>query len=127
MDYASKNREDLLYNRYLMGRNSLKRAAQDSWTVTPKRVAAVEAAAKANPGPASPRGGDGLAGNGDPGAIADPKLFESVLHDPAERDPRGYILPLDQPDLPTTVKVPERPDQVRHRGGQGDRRVHGEG
>ena len=49
MDYASKNREDLLYNRYLMGRNSLKRAAEDNWTVTPERVAAVMAASKANP------------------------------------------------------------------------------
>ena len=36
--------------------------------------------------------------------MVDPKLFDSVLHDPTERDPRGYILPLDQPDLPTTVK-----------------------
>ncbi|HEX4709792.1 M14 metallopeptidase family protein, partial [Phenylobacterium sp.] len=103
MDYASKNREDLLYNRYLMGRNSLKRGAEDSWTVTPKRVAAVEAAAKAGPQrDAGPR--DGLAGNGDQSAVVDSKLYDSVLHDPAQRDPRGYILPLDQPDLPTTVK-----------------------
>ena len=105
MDYASKNRVDVLYNRYLMGRNSLKRGAQDAWTVTPKRVAAVVAASKADPGaPASRGGGDGLAGNGDFAAIVDPKLFDTVLHDPAQHDPRGYILPLDQLDLPTTVK-----------------------
>jgi hypothetical protein len=104
MDYASKNREDLLYNRYLMGRNSLKRAAQDNWTITPKRVAAVVAASKAAGPPPRARGGDGLAGNGDQSAVVDPKLYDTVFHDPAERDPRGYILPLDQPDLPTTVK-----------------------
>ncbi len=105
MDYASKNREDLLYNRYLMGRNSLKRAAEDSWTITPKRVAAVMAASKAAGGaPARGGRGDGLAGNGDQNAIVDAKLYDTVFHDPAERDPRGYILPLDQPDLPTTVK-----------------------
>ncbi|MDB5463820.1 MAG: peptidase, partial [Phenylobacterium sp.] len=104
MDYASKNREDLLYNRYLMGRNSLKRGAEDSWTVTPKRVAAVEAAAKANPRSDAVVRGDGLAGNGDQSTVVDAKLYDSVLHDPAQRDPRGYILPLDQPDLPTTVK-----------------------
>ena len=105
MDYASKNREDLLYNRYLMGRNSIKRGSEDSWTVTPKRVAAVEAAAKAaGPGAPAPRGGDGLAGNGDQAGVVDAKFYTSVLHDPAQRDPRGYILPLDaQPDLPTTV------------------------
>ena len=104
MDYASKNREDLLYNRYLMGRNSLKRGAEDSWTVTPKRVAAVQAAAKANPQRDAAARGDGLAGNGDQTTIVDAKLYDTVLHDPAQRDPRGYILPLDQPDLPTTVK-----------------------
>ena len=104
MDYASKNREDLLYNRYLMGRNSLKRAAQDSWTVTPKRVAAVQEAAKAAGAPARGPRGDGLAGNGDFAAVVDAKLYDSVLHAPDQRDPRGYILPLDQPDLPTTVK-----------------------
>jgi hypothetical protein len=104
MDYASKNREDLLYNRYLMGRNSLKRGAEDAWTVTPKRVTAVQEAAKANPSAPVGRSGDGLGGNGDFAAVVDPKLYDTVLHDPAQRDPRGYILPLDQPDLPTTVK-----------------------
>jgi hypothetical protein len=104
MDYASKNREDLLYNRYLMGRNSLKRGAEDAWTVTPKRVAAVEAAAKAEGPPARGARGDGLAGNGNQAAVVDPKLYDTVLHDPAQRDPRGYILSPDQPDLPTTVK-----------------------
>jgi hypothetical protein len=104
MDYASKNREDLLYNRYLMGKNSLKRGTEDNWTVTPKRVAAVQAAAKAE-GPA-PRGarGDGLAGNGDQSSVVDAKLYDTVLHAPDQRDPRGYILPPDQPDMPTTIK-----------------------
>ncbi len=104
MDWASKNKDDLLYNRYLMGKNSIKRGTQDSWTFTPKRITALEAAAKAQ-GPA-PRGGrgDGLAGNGDQNAIVDAKLYETVLHAPAERDPRGYILPPDQPDMPTTIK-----------------------
>ncbi|HEX3367675.1 peptidase, partial [Phenylobacterium sp.] len=104
MDYASKNREDLLYNRYLMGKNSITRGSRDNWTVTPKRVAAVVEASKAAGPPPRTRGGDGLAGNGDQSSVVDPKLYETVLHDPAERDPRGYILPPDQPDMPTTIK-----------------------
>jgi hypothetical protein len=104
MDYASKNREDLLYNRYLMGKNSIRRGTSDNWTVTPKRVNAVIEAAKAEgPTPRAGRG-DGLAGNGDQSSVVDPKLFETVLHAPDQRDPRGYILPPDQPDMPTTVK-----------------------
>ncbi|HZZ33243.1 MAG TPA: M14 metallopeptidase family protein [Phenylobacterium sp.] len=104
MDYASKNREDLLYNRYLMGKNSIKRGSQDNWTITPKRVAAVVAAAKAEGPTPRVRGGDGLAGNGDQSAVVNAKLYDTVMHDPAQRDPRGYILPPDQPDMPTTVK-----------------------
>jgi len=31
-------------------------------------------------------------------------LYNKVLHDPAQRDPRGYILSADQPDFPTATK-----------------------
>ncbi len=33
-----------------------------------------------------------------------PDIFAQVLRDPAYRDPRGYILPSDQPDFPTATK-----------------------
>lgn len=33
-----------------------------------------------------------------------PDIFAKVLRDPAQRDPRGYILPSDQPDFPTATK-----------------------
>jgi hypothetical protein len=32
------------------------------------------------------------------------KYFDSILRDPALRDPRGYILPASQPDFPTATK-----------------------
>jgi hypothetical protein len=47
----------------------------------------------------APTGGPGGGRNGLPAA-----LYASILHDPAQRDPRGYILPSDQPDFPTAVK-----------------------
>ena len=47
LDYASKNRETLLYNFYRMGMNSIERGSRDNWTITPKRIDALrEAAAK---------------------------------------------------------------------------------
>jgi hypothetical protein len=110
LDYASKNREMLLYNFYRMGMNSIERGSRDNWTITPKRVEALrEAAAKL---PASGRGGRGGAalGGGDaPGggrgeAAVPSELYAKVLHDPAFRDPRGYIMPSDQPDFATTTK-----------------------
>jgi hypothetical protein len=103
MDYASKHAEELQYNRYLMGRNSIKRGNEDSWTITPKRVAAVEAAAKANPLKHAGSELDTMVGYNSRDTV-DAKLYDTVLHAPDKRDPRGYILPLDQPDLPTTVK-----------------------
>ena len=96
LDLASRYREELLYNIYRMGRNSIERGSKDSWTITPKRIAALEEAAKAT-GASGGRGG-----NNNPGIPAN--LYASVLHDPALCDPRGYILPADQPDFPTATK-----------------------
>jgi hypothetical protein len=90
LDYASRNRERLLFNIYKMGADSIQRGSEDSWTVTAKDIDALEAAAKGKPVP--PQGG------------VDPKLFQSVLRDPAKRDARAYVIPADQADFPTAVK-----------------------
>jgi hypothetical protein len=102
LDYASKYRETLLFNFWRMGMNSIENGSRDHWTVTPKRIAALEAAAG--------RGGRGEAATGDapaafPGArTLDSSLYNSVLHDPKLRDPRGYILAANQPDLPRATE-----------------------
>ena len=83
LDIASRYRETFLFNSWRMGMNSIEKGRRDSWTITPKRIAALEAASK-----------DGLT----------PGVYESVLHDPAMRDPRGYIIPASQRDFPTAVK-----------------------
>jgi hypothetical protein len=138
LDYASRYREDLLFNAYRMARNSIKRGSEDSWSVTPKMVARLkETALKARasrgteiaatgersstvvsaalrrdgaspPGGASGDSGDarseapgGAAGRS---ATVPTALFASVLRDAAWRQPRGYILPADQPDFPTATK-----------------------
>ena len=90
LDYASRNRERLLFNIYKMGADEIALGSKDSWTTTPADIDRLEAAAKGKPVP--PAGG------------VDPALFQTVLRDPARRDPRGYILPADQPDFPTAVK-----------------------
>ena len=45
MDYASRERTHLLYNIYFMGKKSIDAGDRDSWTVSPKRIDALEAAA----------------------------------------------------------------------------------
>jgi len=87
LDYASRYRETLLMNIYRMGRNSIERGSRDSWTITPKRVAALRAETAKNPN-----------------NRVLPELYSEVLRDPKYRDARGYIIPSTQTDFPTAVK-----------------------
>jgi hypothetical protein len=123
VDLASRYRETFLFNIWRMGMNSIERGSKDSWTVTPKRIAALEAAAATAPAPAAggggrggrggrgggaaapaaaPSGGDVPAGGGSFGGFTrsmPTELYNSILHDPKMRDPRGYIIPSDQDDF----------------------------
>ncbi len=98
LDYASRNREKLLYNVYLMGKRSIERGSHDNWTVHPKLIERVKAAVARDP--SFQLGGERFPGFG----REVPMKYFSMLRDPANRDPRGYIVPSDQPDFPTAVK-----------------------
>jgi hypothetical protein len=106
MDVASRHREQFLYNIYQMGRNSIERGNRDHWTTTPKRIEAVRAAvAKDNPRAAqADRGPTFIRVGGGIGPAGIPAKYFDLMRDPANRDPRGFILPSDQPDFPTAVK-----------------------
>ena len=99
MDYASRQRETLLYNRYLMGRNQVDRGNRDNWTVMPKIVDEVNREAKKDPQVAAElrpnfsRRGQGV-----------PKKYFELFRKPDNRDPRGFIVPADQADFPTATK-----------------------
>ncbi|PZT98211.1 MAG: peptidase [Brevundimonas sp.] len=99
LDYASRNPDHLLFNMFVMARNGIEAGQTDTWTVTPKRIAELEAAAARNPyTPDVPGWGMGYSR-----AAVDPALYETVLHSAAARDPRAYILSADQSDFPRTV------------------------
>src|SRR5256714_2346266 len=106
LDVASKYRETLLYNIYQMGRNSIQRGGTDTWTTTPKRVAALQAAIPQDT--ARPQGGDAGAGGGggrpQVTSAADMATYVTIMRNPEDRDPRGYIIPADQPDFLTATK-----------------------
>jgi hypothetical protein len=102
LDIASREKENFLYNIYKMGKNSIERGSRDSWTTTPREVEAAEAAVAENGGGRGGRGGRG--GGDDFERAGTHDEFVKLLRDPAHRDPRGFILPSDQPDFPTAVK-----------------------
>ncbi|MHA4875630.1 hypothetical protein, partial [Enterococcus faecium] len=39
--YAVRHKDELLYNIYKMGRNSIERGEKDNWTLSPKRAAEI--------------------------------------------------------------------------------------
>jgi len=96
LDVASRYRETLLYNIYQMGRNSIQRGNTDTWTTTPKKVAALQAALPQDT--ARPAGGPMTT------TPAEMAAYNNIMRNPADRDPRGYIISADQPDFPTATK-----------------------
>jgi hypothetical protein len=102
LDVASRNREIFLYNIYKMGKDSIDKGAKDSWTMYPRRLQAIkdEIAKGQKVDVGDPRMvAGGFARNTVPIA-----QYEKLAHKPEWRDPRGYVLPADQPDFPTATK-----------------------
>jgi hypothetical protein len=112
LDIASRMKENFLFNRYVMGKHSIERGSQDTWTPRPHRFAAIQAeiagasaaagggagAAAAGAAPAT----QGRGGRGGP-AVNETALW-AALHKPADRDPRAFVIPASQPDFPTAIK-----------------------
>ncbi|MDR2704194.1 MAG: hypothetical protein LBC02_00290 [Planctomycetaceae bacterium] len=105
LDLAAKLREDFLYRIYQAGKNSIERGSQDYWTLTPKQVAALEAdyakyleeRRKKDSNYQPPVDARGR-------SRGIPYEFWEKLRTPETRDPRGYIIPSDQPDFLTATK-----------------------
>ena len=108
LNYAARYRDELLFNMYRMGKNSIERGSGDYWTLSPKRIDAITQAYQADQKKVTtvtsatttpdqygllPRGG-GLP----------VKYYDSIMKAPILRDPRGFIIPATQPDFPTAVK-----------------------
>ena len=86
LDYASRNRENLLFNIYRMGQRSIDRGSHDYWTPSPSRINALPET-----------GGRGANPAAEEAALA-------TLRKPDLRDPRAFIIPSNQRDFPTAVK-----------------------
>jgi len=101
LDYASRHSDQLLYNIYRMGKNSIERGSANYWTPYPAKIEAITTAFKNRPKKTETAGPDafGLTGPGIP-----MKYYDSIFKVPAQRDPRGFVIPADQADFPTAVK-----------------------
>jgi hypothetical protein len=104
LDYAARNREHLLYNIYSMGKSSIETGSRDNWTISPRRIAAINDAYNADQ--KNKKINDSLKNSSREIRGSLPlKYYNLVLKDSTQRDPRGYIITADQPDFPTALKL----------------------
>ena len=123
LDLASRYRETFLFNIWRMGMNSIEQRQQgllDRHAQAHRRSASAAAGSAAAGGGAAARRPSAVPAGGDAApaqrrrraeaAVADAAAASRwssttrVLHDPKLRDPRGYILPADQPDFATATE-----------------------
>ena len=103
LDYASRMRENLLWNIYTMGKHSIERGGRDNWTANYRRITEVGNAMTAAAGRGGRSGAAGSGRGGESSADADAAAW-GALHNAELRDPRGFIIPSNQADFPTAVK-----------------------
>ena len=85
MDYASRNKDILLFNIWRMGMNSIERGSRDSWTIRPSDIYSAA---------------DELGDLNASGGVED---YQRFLRAREKADPRGFVIPSDQADFPTAV------------------------
>ncbi len=101
LGYAQRYHDELLYNIYKMGRNSIERGEKDYWTLSPKRIAEINELYKSSLKTTT----NGRNANTDSSVNArvvdsiPVKFYDSVMKNLALRDARGYIIPSDQKDF----------------------------
>jgi hypothetical protein len=100
LNYASRNRDELLMNIYRMGKNSIEKGNTDTWSLSPSKIAAMErlhqdSLKRIKPALETSRGNTGA---------VPLRFYDSVMTNIAFKDPRGYIIPSNQPDFGTAVE-----------------------
>ncbi|GHB61389.1 M14 family metallopeptidase [Persicitalea jodogahamensis] len=91
LNHASRMRDELLFNAYRMGKNAIERGQRDYWALSPKRIKEIEESyAEAKKKNSKLK--------------LTEAFYDSVMTDPALRDPRAYILSASQSDFPTATK-----------------------
>ena len=102
--YATRHRDELLYNIYKMGKNSIEKGKTDTWTQYPKRSDAITEMYKKEL-PAKPATEASTPESwGRNNAMIPMKYYDSIFKNPALRDARAYIIPANQADFATATR-----------------------
>lgn len=90
LNYASRYKDEVLYNMFRMGKNSIERGSKDFWPLSPSKVAVIDTAFQQ-----AKRKEPKIENNRE----AERKLLGSLFENKSLRDPRGFIIPADQADF----------------------------
>jgi len=105
LNYAVRYRDELLFNIYRMGKNSIEKGERDNWTLYPKRSDEIaelykkEQQAKPATTPSETPESWGRSIQNIP-----QRLYDTVLKNPNNRDARTYIISSDQADFATATR-----------------------
>ena len=86
LNYASRYKDELLYNIYTMGKNSIDAGNKDTWTKSPKKVEMLNETFKSDKSNKVEIKGDTLPVD----------YYAKVYKNKELRDPRAYIVPANQ-------------------------------
>ena len=100
LNYASRNRDELLYNIYLMGKNSIDKGNKDTWSLSPGKIEEMNRMYQDS----LRRVRSNTESNRNQSSNVPMKYYDSVMKNKVYRDARGYIIPSDQPDFATAVE-----------------------
>ena len=100
LNYASRNRDELLMNIYRMGKNAIDKGNTDTWSLSPSKIAAIDKLHQDSLKRVKPAAEPGRANTSN----VPLKFYDSVMKNIIFKDPRGYIIPSNQPDFGTAVE-----------------------
>lgn len=101
LNYAQRYSDELLYNIYTMGKNSIDRGSKDTWSFSPKKIEAINKAYQKDNKVNINNQANEYSGRG---AGMPVKYLDTVMKATENRDPRGYILSADQPAFTTAIR-----------------------
>ncbi len=102
--YAARHRDELLYNIYRMGKNSIERGSKNNWSLYPSKTSMIQELYQKDQ-PQKPREENATPESwGRNIANISTKYFDTVFKNPMHRDARAYIVPANQPDFATATR-----------------------
>ncbi len=103
LDYAARHREQVLFNIYKMGKNSIEKGSKDNWQLTPRNIDLINETYQADLKAGKIKSEEESSYYGSRSRIPN-AYYDGIFANPDKRDARGYIITADQADFPTAVK-----------------------